>query len=43
MIYDALSLKQTLETKNTIGGTAPETVKKAMQNARLYLAVRNTD
>ncbi len=36
-IYDALSLKKTLETKNAIGGTAPGTVKEATRKARLYL------
>jgi len=36
-IYDALSLRQTLETKNAIGGTAPEMVKKAVRKARRYL------
>lgn len=36
-IYDALSLQQTLRTKNVIGGTAPEQVEKALQKAKLYL------
>jgi argininosuccinate lyase len=36
-VYDALSLQQTLETKNVIGGTAPKQVKKAIRKARLYL------
>jgi len=36
-VYDALSLEQTLKTKNAVGGTAPEQVEKAMQKARLYL------
>jgi argininosuccinate lyase len=36
-IYVALSVKQTLKTKNVIGGTAPEQVKKAIRRARLYL------
>ena len=36
-IYDALSLQQTLRTKNAIGGTAPEQVEKALQKAKLYL------
>jgi argininosuccinate lyase len=36
-IYDALSLQQTLKTKNVIGGTAPEQVEKALQKAKLYL------
>ena len=36
-IYDALSLLETLKTKNVIGGTAPERVEKALQKARLFL------
>ena len=36
-VYDALSLQQTLETKNTIGGTAPQRVKEAISKAGLYL------
>ena len=42
-IYDALSLRQTLETKNVVGGTAPEQVEKALRKARLYLEAENTD
>jgi len=37
-IYDALSLQQTLESKNVIGGTAPERVEKALEKAKAYLA-----
>ncbi len=37
-VYDALSLEQTLKTKNAVGGTAPEQVEKAMRRAKLYLA-----
>ncbi len=36
-VYDALSLEQTLKTKNAVGGTAPEQVEKAMRKAQLYL------
>ncbi len=36
-VYDALSLQQTLNTKNAVGGTAPEQVEKALQKAALYL------
>ena len=36
-IYDALALEQTLQTKNTIGGTAPEQIKKALRKAKSYL------
>jgi argininosuccinate lyase len=36
-IYAALSVEQTLETKNVIGGTAPVQVKKAIRKAKLYL------
>ncbi len=41
-VYNALSLQKTLETKNAIGGTAPERVKKAMDKARLHLTKINT-
>lgn len=37
-IYEALSLEQTLNTKNAVGGTSPEMVEKALQNAKDYLA-----
>jgi argininosuccinate lyase len=37
-VYDALSLQKTLETKNTIGGTSPKQVKKALQKARRFLS-----
>ncbi len=37
-IYDALSLHRTLETKDVIGGTSPEQVKKALRKAKSYLA-----
>jgi argininosuccinate lyase len=40
-VYNALSLQKTLETKNAIGGTAPERVKKAMDKARLHLTKIN--
>jgi argininosuccinate lyase len=33
-VYQALTLEQTLKTKNTIGGTSPEQVKKALQKAK---------
>ena len=36
-IYEVLSLRQTLQTKNVIGGTAPERVEEAMRKAGLYL------
>jgi len=35
-VYDALSLEQTLRTKNTIGGTSPEQVEKALRKARSF-------
>jgi argininosuccinate lyase len=34
-VFDALSLEQTLKTKNAIGGTSPEQVQKALQKAKL--------
>jgi argininosuccinate lyase len=34
-VFDALSLEQTLGTKNAIGGTSPEQVQKALQKAKL--------
>lgn len=37
-VYDALSLEQTLRTKNAVGGTSPDQVEKALQKARSYLA-----
>lgn len=37
-IYDALSLEQTLKTKNAVGGTSPEQVEKALGKAKLFLA-----
>ena len=40
-IYEALSLQQTLKTKNVIGGTAPKQVEKALQKAKLYLTESN--
>ncbi len=36
-IYGAISLEQTLKTKNVIGGTAPDQVAEAMRKAKLYL------
>ena len=36
-VYEALSLEQTLKTKNAIGGTAPERVEQSLRKARLYL------
>ncbi|MDQ6787865.1 MAG: argininosuccinate lyase [Acidobacteriota bacterium] len=36
-VFGALSLEQTLKTKNAIGGTAPEQVRKAIEKAKLYL------
>ena len=42
-VYETLSLEKTLRTKNVIGGTAPEQVKKALENARLYLEENNVD
>jgi argininosuccinate lyase len=42
-VYDALSLEQTLKTKNAVGGTAPEQVKKALHKAKLYLAKSNSN
>jgi argininosuccinate lyase len=42
-IYAALSVKQTLETKNVIGGTAPAQVKKAIRKAKLYLTKYDSD
>jgi argininosuccinate lyase len=37
-VYDALSLRQTLETKNATGGTAPAQVEKALRRAKSQLA-----
>lgn len=42
-VYNALSLKQTLKTKNVIGGTAPEQVKKALRKAKSYLTKSKAD
>jgi len=42
-IYEALSLRQTLETKNVIGGTAPGQVEKALQKAKSQLAANKFD
>ena len=36
-IFEALSLEQTLKSKNSIGGTSPEQVEIALQKAQLYL------
>ena len=36
-VYDALSLEQTLNSKNATGGTSPEQVAKALRKAGLYL------
>ncbi len=36
-VFEALSLKQTLASKNQIGGTAPERVFEAFQEARQSL------
>lgn len=36
-VFDALSLTKTLETKNVIGGTAPNQVENALRKAKLYL------
>jgi len=36
-VYDALSLEQTLKSKSTFGGTAPEKVAEAVRRAELYL------
>ena len=41
-VYDALSLEQTLKTKNVTGGTAHEQVEKALQKAGLYLMKNNS-
>jgi argininosuccinate lyase len=35
-VFDALSLDQTLKTKNAIGGTSPKQVEKALQKAKLF-------
>ena len=37
-VYEALSLEQTLAGKNQIGGTAPERVFEALENAKIELA-----
>ncbi len=42
-VYGALSLENTLRTKNVIGGTAPEQVEKALKKARLYLKENGVD
>jgi argininosuccinate lyase len=36
-VFDSLTLKQTLASKNVIGGTAPAQVKGALREARKYL------
>jgi argininosuccinate lyase len=36
-VYKALTLEQTLRTKNAIGGTSPEQVKKALRRAKSLL------
>ena len=36
-VFDSLSLKQTLASKNVIGGTAPAQVKEAIKTAKSYL------
>ena len=36
-VFDSLSLKQTLASKNVIGGTAPAQVKEAIRAAKSYL------
>jgi argininosuccinate lyase len=36
-VYEALSLENTLETKNAIGGTSPRQVKEALKKAREYI------
>lgn len=40
-IFEALSLEQTLASKNQIGGTAPERVYEALESARESLAREN--
>jgi len=35
-VFEALSLEQTLNTKNAIGGTSAEQVKKALEMAKLF-------
>lgn len=42
-VYESLSLQRTLETKNAIGGTAPERVKEALRKAGLYLTSGNAE
>lgn len=37
-VYEALSLEQTLKTKNAVGGTAPERVEDALRKAKSYLS-----
>jgi len=40
-VFEALSLEQTLKSKNAIGGTSPGQVEKALQKAKLYLRELN--
>ena len=37
-VVGVLNLSATLAAKNTIGGTSPKQVAKAMKNAKRYLA-----
>ncbi len=36
-VFDALSLEETLKSKNAFGGTAPERVAEALRRAEIYL------
>ena len=36
-VFEALSLKNTLASKNTIGGTSPDRVREELKNAKRYL------
>ena len=36
-VFEALAIEQTLNSKNTTGGTSPEQVEKALLEARAYL------
>jgi argininosuccinate lyase len=40
-VFDSLSLKETLASKNVIGGTSPAQVKDAMKAAKKYLKSKN--
>jgi argininosuccinate lyase len=40
-VFDSLNLKETLASKNVVGGTSPVQVKEAMKAAKKYLRNKN--